>query len=144
MAKIRTIAEIGAKWKDVTPRRESYYKAGVEKPLRDWAEETAKAGANWKAGVDEAGEAGFVGGVGRVGTAKWKERTSTKGAVMGRWRAGVDKYADEYAKGFTPFRDVIEATDPGPRYRKGDDRNYERVRIIGEALHTKKRALRGV
>ena len=49
-------------------------------------------------------------------------------------------FADEYAKGFAPYHDVIEKTELPPRYAKGDERNYERVKAIGQALHKAKLA----
>lgn len=143
MAKIRSISEIASKWKDVTPRREAYYRAGVERPKEIWEDKTKAAADAWKDGVDTAGVGGFSGGVAKAGQAKWAANTKIKGVDQGRWKNGVTAFADEYSKGFAPYRDVIDATDPGPRYRKGDDRNYARVEAIGKALHSKKVAERG-
>lgn len=141
MAKIRSLSEIAAKWKDVTPRREAYYKAGVERPKKDWAEETKAAAKGWEEGVTSAvTEKRFEKGVAKAGLEKWRKRTLVKGAEQGRWSAGVRAFADEYAKGFGPFRDVIEKVELPARYSKGDDRNYERVKAIGRALHAAKLA----
>ena len=143
MAKIRSLAEIAAKWKDVTPRREAYYRAGIEKPKENWEEKTVAAAEAWKSGVDEAGAEGFAGGVKKAGTAKWQTHTKIKGVEQGRWREGVTAFADNYAKEFAPFRDVIESIELPPRGRKGDPANIRRVEAIATALHQKKLELRG-
>jgi len=139
MPRIRSISEIAGKWKEVTPRREGFYRAGVERPLRDW-EERAKAQAGaWREGVEAAiTEERFSKGVGFAGQEKWRRNTLIKGVQQGRWREGVAAFAEEYEKGFAPYRDVIEATELPERFAKGDERNIERVRVIAAALHAKK------
>jgi len=139
MAKIRSIAEIAGKWAEVTPRREAFYKAGVEKPLRIWEEQTVAAADAYSSGVTAAvAEGRFAKGVARVGQAKWASGTLEKGVKMGRWREGVAVAKDEYHKGFAPFVDTIAATVLPARGPKGDPRNIERVAAIASALHAKR------
>ncbi|RLG70034.1 MAG: hypothetical protein DRO04_02465 [Candidatus Iainarchaeum archaeon] len=136
MAKIRSLAEIAAKWKDVTPRRAAYYAAGIRNPKKNWEEETLKATEAWSDGVTAAkDEDRFAKGVAKAGFARWQERALKKGAEQRRWEEGVRAFASEYEKGFAPYRDVIERTELPPRYAKGDERNYDRVKVIGQALH---------
>jgi len=139
MPKIRSIAEIAAKWGDVTPRREAYYRHGIESPKKVWVEEASAASDAWREGVTAAAaEDRFGKGVAAVGQEKWKKGALEKGVKMGRWREGVAIAKDEYAKGFAPYRDVIEAITLPPRGPKGDPRNIERVSIVTAALHAKK------
>lgn len=137
MALIRSIGEIAKKWKDVTPARADIYRANVAAPLKDWEKETVAAGDRQKEGMRKAmDEDRIVKGVVRAGLAKWSKMTTTKGPS--RWVEGVGIAEPEYTAGFGPYRDVIEKTDPGPRYSKGDPRNWERSKKIGLALHAKK------
>lgn len=137
MALIRDIASIARKWKDVTPLRSSEYKAGVDTPLKDWAKETLAAKDRQKEGMQKAlSEDRIAKGVARAGTDRWKKKATTVGPA--RWSEGVSVAEPEYAAGFAPFREVIQATDPGPKFPAGDPRNWERSRKIGLALHAKK------
>jgi len=139
MAAIRSIEEIKEKWEQVTPARAPQYEIGIRKPLRDWATNAAKQAGAWADGVQAAiTDNRFEKGVKAAGQAKWQSGALEKGVKMGRWREGIGIAADEYAKGFGPFRDVIEATTLPPRRAKGDPDNIERVRIMADVLHKKK------
>lgn len=141
MAKVRDLGAISAKWSDVTPRRDAYYKAGVEHPKESWEEKAKAAGDAWGSGVSEAvTDKRFEKGVAAAGQKKWQEKTLLKGATQGRWREGVAAAKPDYEKGFAPFRDTIESTSLPPRKAKGDPGNIERVRAIAAALHAAKLA----
>lgn len=137
MPKIRSIADISKKWSTVTPGRTAYYKEGIESPKKDWADETADAEGAYETGVTDAiGRKAFGAGVREAGTGKWKEKALKVG--VGRWGPGVRVAGPDYAKGFGPYRDIIEGITLPPRGPRGDPRNYDRVRAIGEALHAEK------
>jgi len=137
MPAIRSSAEIAEKWASVTPTRSGFYEAGVKSPRVDWARATAAAAENYKSGVTlAAAEGRFQKGVTRVGTEKWQRKAIDVGT--GRWGPGVSIAAPDFAAGFAPFRDVIEKTALKPRFPKGDPRNYDRVKQIGDALHALK------
>lgn len=137
MARIRSTAEIARKWVEVTPGRTAQFEAGVESPLADWKQNTKAAEKNYEAGIQVA-IAGkrFGKGVDAAGTEKWKDKTLQLGVQ--RWGPGVTAAGPDYEKGFGPFRDVIEKTTLPPRFPRGDVRNFERVKAIGQALHEKK------
>ncbi len=140
MAKIRPISEIARKWVEVTPNRSAQFEAGVRAPLSDWAQNTKAAERNFETGIQTAIAAKRFGkGVDSAGTPKWQAKTIELGVQ--RWGPGVTAAGPDYEKGFGPFRDVIEATTLPPRFPRGDVRNFERVKAIGDALH--KRKLRG-
>jgi len=139
MAAIKPTANIAEKWTRVTPQRTEDYKQGVESPRKDWAEATGAAEESYKSGVTEAAAEGRFGrGVAAAGTAKWKEKAVAKGVP--RWGEGVRLAGADFAKGFGPYRDVIESTNLPPRYPKGDPRNIERVAVLAAALRAKKLA----
>ena len=137
MALIRSIDSISKKWKEVTPQRSSIYKANVEAPLRNWEVETLNAKDRRDEGLRAAISDGRIDrGIRKTGLAGWQKPTVTKGPT--RWAEGVAVAEPEYRAGFAPYRDIIESTDLGPRYAKGDPRNWDRSKAIGIALHNKK------
>ena len=137
MAKIRSAAEISKKWVTVTPQRTIEYQNGVKSPQEDWETNTKIAQPSYEQGV-QAGIArqAFAKGVDAAGTETWQSKTISVGVP--RWGQGVSQAQNSYQEGFSPYRDVIEATTLPPRFPRGDTRNYERVRAIGFALHDKK------
>lgn len=137
MALIRSASSIANKWRTVTPQRSDVYKENVEAPLRDWEKETSASKDRRDEGLRQAIADGRIDrGIKKAGTDKWKKGAVTKGPA--RWAEGVAIAGPEYEAGFAPYRDVIEKTDPGPRYAKGDPRNWDRSKKIGLALHDKK------
>jgi len=137
MIPIKSAKVIAEKWKRVTPGRQADFKAGVEAPVKDWAEQTAAAEENYNAGVQKAiTDARFGKGVKEAGTSKWKNKTTTIGVQ--RWGPGIGVAVNDFEKGFAPYADVIAKTTLPPRYPKGDPRNIERVATVGQALHKAK------
>lgn len=137
MANIRSLTDIVEKYKRVTPGRRADYDAGIAKPKADWAAETMAAESAYEGGVQEAISAKRFGkGVNAKGTAGWQADTKQKGGE--RWGPGIGYGTPKYEKNFGPFRDVIERTDLGPKYAKGDPRNIDRVTKITQALRAAK------
>lgn len=137
MPAIKSSTKIADKWARVTPGRAEDYAAGVSEPRKDWAEASVAAEPAFSSGVQAAITAKrYSSGVKRVGTAKWQAKARTKGAA--RYGPGVQDAAEDYEKGFAPYRDVIERTTLPARGPKGDPRNLDRVRVIATALHDAK------
>ena len=137
MAEIKSMASIKEKWARVTPQRTQDYQLGVQNPKRDWAEETAAAKGNWKAGVDTAANKNmFEKGVLKAGSSKWKKGALEKGP--GRFAEGVMIAAPDYEKGFAPYREAIDRADIGPKFPRRDPRNLNRVKAIVDALIAEK------
>ena len=137
MPKVRSASEIAEKWGRVTPARTEDYEKGVKDPKKDWETQAKGAEGIYKESVIRAANEGRYGrGVSKAGTEKWQRKTIDKGVM--RWGPGVSLAEDDYAEGFAPYRDVIERTDIGPRYPKGDPRNIQRVAKLAAALHEKK------
>ena len=137
MVAIRKLEDIVKKWTEVTPGRAPFYEAGIRTPKKNWEEEAIKAEGAWEGGVQDAiSRKAYAGGVKRVGFAKWQNRALELG--VGRFADGVRKSGKYYEEGFKPYHDVIAAITLPPRGAKGDPRNYDRVKAIGDALHKKK------
>jgi len=133
MAAIKSIADISQKFIDVTPQRGAQYEEGVRNPRRDWAQATMAAEASFEAGISKAVQLKSFGkGVKAAGTQKYKDGVATKG--VSRWPVGVSLAKDAFAKGFGPFRDVIERTTLPQRFARRDPRNLLRVAAIAKAL----------
>lgn len=137
MAEIKSLAAIRDKWTRVTPGRIADYKLGVQSPKRDWAEETAAAEDNWKAGIDAASAKGmFKKGVEKAGSKKWQDKALKVGP--GRFAEGVYIAGPDYEKGFAPYREAIARVDLGPKFARRDPRNIERVKRVVDALVAEK------
>jgi len=137
MAEIKRLDAIREKWARVTPGRVTDYTLGIKNPKRDWESETVAAEDRYKAGVDAAAMKGMFGkGVKVAGTKKWEEMALKKGP--GRFSEGVYIGGPAYEKGFAPMHAAIERVTLPPKFPKGDIRNYERVKAIGQALHEEK------
>lgn len=137
MADIKSLDKIGKKWQEVTPQRAGEYEDGVKNPRRSWAQATEDASDSYAEGVSAAVSNGsFAKGVANAGDAKWRDGAIKKG--VRRWPEGVRLGGDAYRQGFAPYHSVIASVNLPPRGPKGDPRNYDRVRAIGEALHEEK------
>lgn len=137
MPPVKSLARTAAKWTRVTSAAGPEYKEGVENPAKDWETETKAAEARYEQALAESiSDKRFGKGVSNAGTSKWQRNAALLGPE--RFASGVRHAADNYAKGFSPYRDVIERTNLPDRGPRGDPRNIERVRILAEALHSEK------
>lgn len=137
MPAVKPASAIAEKWARVTPTRDADYRAGIERPLRNWEEEAAAAEDRYVEGVTQAAQAGRYGqGVRAAGTAKWQRKALALGVQ--RWGPGVRVAQPDYERGFAPYRDVIERIELPPRRATGDPANIERVAAIARALHEAK------
>lgn len=137
MAEIKSVNQIADKWASVTPQRSKDYADGVKNPRRSWSQGAADAADAYAQGVQDAVSNGrFASGVLAAGDTKWQRKAVTVGVA--RFGQGVQAAKGDYQAGFAPYVSVIANTDLPPRGAKGDPRNYDRSRVIGEALHAAK------
>ncbi len=138
MPAVKPLGTISEKWSRKASQASQDYAAGVRNPKRSWAEAAAAAADAQAAGVQEAiANGSFEKGVARAGNEKWSRGATGKGTQ--RFGPGVQAAKGDYEKGFGPYRSVIEGISLPPRGARGDPRNYEATRIIGEALHEAKK-----
>jgi len=134
MPDIKPVDQIGAKWKSRAPQAQADYTAGVEGTKKDWAANTQAAVASYDSGVQASIQARrFEAGVAAAGTPKWRQRTLQKGP--GRWVQGIQLSGDAYVQGFRPYAQVIASTSLPARGPRGSPQNYDRSRLMGQALN---------
>ena len=137
MPAVKPLGTISEKWSRKASQATQDYAAGVRSPKRSWAEATAAAADAQAAGVQAAiANGSFEKGVAAAGNEKWSRGATGKGTQ--RFGPGVQAAKGDYEKGFGPYRSVIEGVSLPPRGARGDPRNYENVRLVGEALHSAK------
>jgi len=137
MVQTKPLDQVVAKWKRKVAGASEDYRQGVTNPKADWATETGKAEARYKTAVTQAAAEGRFGkGVSKAGTDKWKKGAMEKG--ISRWPEGVAMAEDEYRSGMGEVLSTIASVTLPAKGPKGDPRNYERVKAIGDALHKKK------
>ncbi|TXH51707.1 MAG: hypothetical protein E6Q97_17775 [Desulfurellales bacterium] len=125
------------KWNRRTAAASADYKAGVENSPNNWEQNTVAAAAAHKAGTEAALREGrFEKGVKKSGGNYYKMRAATIGAD--RFSSGVEAGKANYEEGVKPYLETIASTNLPPRGPKGDPRNYDRVKVMGEALRKKK------
>ena len=139
MPAIKPVSESADKWVKRAGAASADYARGVANPRRSWEEATLEAEGAQEAGVTEAiTNKSFAKGVRNAGNAKWQRKATDVGAP--RFGPGVAAAKSDYEQGFAPFANVIQGITLPPRGPKGDPRNFERVKIIGDALHEAKLA----
>jgi len=133
MIKIKPIDQIVNRWVAGVKGASAAYQFGVQNPERDWADATAAASPAWFQGVQAAHQTGrFEGGVRAAGTARWKNRTLTKGVQL--WPVAVAAAEGDYRVGFSPFVEAIRNGTLPPRYANRDPRNMARVDAIVQIM----------
>ncbi len=137
MPAVTPIAVSSDKWVRRAGQAAPDYERGVNNPRTSWAEATAAAKDAQAAGIQQAiTEGRFEKGVAKAGNAKWQRKAATLGTQ--RFGTGVAAAKADYEGGFTPYVGVIQNITLPPRGPKGDPRNYDRTKIIGDALHAAK------
>lgn len=134
---VKSPAQAAAKWAARAAVASGDYTDGVRNPRRSWEQATKDGEDNYKTGVTAAIARGAFGkGVSEAGDNKWADRAINVGAQ--RFGPGVAASEDIYENAIAPVLSVIERVDLGPKYPKGDPRNYARVQKIGQALRKMK------
>lgn len=137
MPAIRDVSFIARKWAEVTPGRSDEYANGVKSPKASWAANATEAKEAYEQGINDAISRGArEKGIAAAGDQKWQRGAITKG--VSRFGPGVRAGQQDYQQGFAPYQSVISGTSLPPRGPKGDPRNFERSRIMGDALHAAK------
>ena len=137
MVKIKSVEDIASKWADVTPGRAPYYEAEVK-----------VAGPEWKAGAT-AGQKAYESAmrdpkvlarrkakITDEAAGKYQDKAGTVGP--GRFREGIPAGQPYFASGFGPYHSVIAAWVKPVRGPRGDPKNYDIVKSIGDALHKRR------
>jgi hypothetical protein len=134
MPRIRNRGQVGEKWQRRAGAAVQDWVGGINNPREDWASATQAAASNWEQGVQRAiaGQK-FERGVSEAGTQKWQRGARTKGAA--RYPQGITAARSDYESAMQDVFNVIESTQLPPRGPRGSAQNFERSRIMGQALN---------
>ena len=131
--RVKPIARIRQKYVDRAGVAGGDYVEGVRAPRRPQAETAIAAADNYRNSLTASfGRNAYEKGLQRSGEAKWTRKSISVGAP--RYPQGVTEGAQDYQTAIAPYIAAIEALDLSPRFPTGDDRNYIRVREVGQEL----------
>lgn len=137
MVAIKSLSDIADKWAKETPARAPYYEKGIKAPAKDWATEAKEGQDAYEAAMRDSNILALrAKRISEVGTEKWQRKAIAVGPS--RFREGVPAAKDDYSKGFADAHGIISAWTPPARGPRGDPKNYEIVKSIGDALHKKR------
>lgn len=140
MPPVKALDLISSKWSRVAAQAGPSYEEGITNPQGDYAAGATAANDAWKAGVTAAVSGNrFTNGVRKAGNAKWQKNSLAKGPA--RFATGVQIAQPDYAAGFAPYRDAIQATSLPPRGARRSPQNLNRVNVMVQAMSAKKEAL---
>lgn len=133
MAAIKPIAQSSDKWVRRAGVAAPDYEQGVSNPRASWEQSAIAAGANYRAGVTAAANAGrFEAGVRSAGEDRWRANSLAKGPT--RYAEGVQIGKGSWEEGFRPYQEAINALRLPPRGPKGSPNNLQRVTAVAQAL----------
>ena len=139
--KVKPLADVVAKWVEVTPLRSVYYEKAASVAGADWEKGAIAAAAAFKAGVSAPNiERMFTGGIKRAGAAKYNRKVIDVGAA--RFGPGVIAAEKDYSDGVSPMLSTIAGITLPARQPRGSLANFARVQAIGVELNKKRLALR--
>jgi hypothetical protein len=139
--KVKSAADVAAKWAEQTPGRSAYYESGVKGAGSDWETNTKASAANFKAAVSAGNiDKMFLGGVAKAGAAKYTRKAVEVG--VGRFSSGVTAGKVDYQSGIEPMLATIAGLTLPARAPRGSESNLARVRAVAVALHAKRLAER--
>jgi len=137
LVKVKSLESITEKWAKETPARAPYYEAGIKDPARDWKTAAVEGQPAYEDAMrDPQVLALRQKRIEAVGSEKWSRKSIAVGPQ--RYREGVPKAKEDFSAGFAPFHSVISAVSLPEKGARGDPKNYERVKAIGDALHKKR------
>jgi hypothetical protein len=134
MADIKPLGEIASKYVRRASAAAEDYVGGVQRAgPQKWEAQAVAAQDNWAQGVQEAVARGaFAQGVQGQGP-RWLGKIQAFGRA--RYPQGVGAAEQDYSRGFQPYHSAIQGLTLPPRGPRGDERNFERVRVIGRTLN---------
>lgn len=135
--RVRSAGDAAAKFANRGAAAQGDYKNGLVGSGQAWQGNTAAAGDNYAAGVQQAITRGaFTKGVNKSGGAYFEQRATTIGA--NRYADGVRNGQQNYQDGVQPYLDTLSKVNLTPRGPKGDPRNMQRATEVAQALRAAK------
>lgn len=138
MPVIKDITTSAQKWSRNAGSAATEFAANAQGAAAKWGQETQKSGANFRQAISAGNiQAKFERGVAKAAqSGKFARKLALVGAS--RYSEGVGAAQQDWASGFEPYQSVLQGVTLPPRAPRGDARNYERVKAIGQALNAKR------
>lgn len=134
--KVKPISEATQKLVSRASGATQDYRRGIER-TDNQAENAIAAEDAYRAGLQESFTRNArVKGLEKSGNKKWQERSLSLGA--NRFATGVRAGAQDYAENVKPYFEMLSRLELPPRGPKGSPENFNRSRVVGEALHQQK------
>lgn len=131
--KVKPIAQIIKNWVEGARAATGRYIDGIRNPRQPWRSSTLAAVETYNAAITEAISLGlFAKGVSAVSDIDWGSAAEIKGAP--RYAPGVSAGVMKYQLHFEPYAKALMALTLPPRGPRNSPQNYDRVKLIGEAL----------
>jgi len=143
MVKIKSSADIAAKWEGAIGRVPAAYKKGVG-ATTDWAEKASSEEAEdlWREKIAEAAAAKRrQKAVSAVSNEEWKRQAVEKGSA--RIGAGMTAAKNKRTSNFEPYRSAIEGVSLPPKTADAMANIDARVKPIVNALVETKKSIKG-
>ncbi len=140
--KVKNAAESAKKWQSNSSGAATAAAEGAIAAAQDWATNTQNAAEIFKMGISAPGiETRFKTGVARAGAEKFARKV--KALTSSRFSSGVTAGAADFQSNVEPYLATISSLTLPAAGPRGDARNYERTRAVGQALNAKRLALMG-
>lgn len=131
--RVKPIATIIQNWINGAAAATTRYIEGIRNPRTPWRTSTLAAVETYNAAILEAiSNNMFTKGVSRVSESDWGSAAEIKGAP--RYGPGVRAGVIKYQTAFEPFHKALLSLTLPPRGPRNSPQNYDRVKLIGEAL----------
>ncbi len=123
-----------AKWVRRAAGASQDYADGVRTTGKSWQAAATAASPLWQQAVtDPKAKGRFEKNVARAGDTEWKRGVEEKGAA--RYPSGVSASERKYGERIAPVLSAIAAVEIPNRGLPASDQNFQRSRLIGQALN---------
>ena len=138
MAAIKDLTSAAQKWSRNAGAASTEFAANAQGAADKWARAAQGAGGNFRQAISAGNiQAKFERGVAKAAQmGRFARKLAAVGA--GRYSEGVGSAQQDWSAGFEPYHGVLQTISLPPRAPRGDARNYERVKAIGQALNAKR------
>lgn len=135
--KVKDPGTVANKWSTRAQGAVNDYKAGAASPKQSQSAAAVAAAPLWQQAVQSpAALAAFTAGLNKAGDQGWLAGVNNKGAA--RYAGGITAGLQKFTNNITPFLQAISAINLPPKGLRGSAQNIQRVAAIAQALHSLK------
>jgi len=138
MPAIKDITSSAQKWSRNASAAATEFAANAQAAADKWGVATRASGGNFRQAISAGNiQAKFERGVAKaIQLGRFAKKLAAVGS--GRYSEGVGTAQSDWAQGFEPYHSALQTVTLPPRAPRGDARNYERVKAIGQTLNAKR------